>query len=289
MGGISDDALNKMTQEERVKALGMETEQLSGRSLFIEFNPSEEDRFTYPWAPDVDFNKRTEIDADQMTSTVLNKKMRELMKEGYGSIVVKNPRGKHSLGVGILNRLNLIFEGSLGYFAAGLIDGPNVRIKGRVGWSCAENMMSGTVVIEKNAGSTFGAALRGGDLVCGGSVGSRTGIDMKGGTIIVGGDAGALTGFMMQRGRVIICGNAGKNLGDSMYDGTIYVGGEIRSLGVDAVPGELTELERTWLSRKLKQFQLLPQRGVDHFTKIVAGKQLWNYDNLEPTEKKLIL
>ena len=289
MGGISDDALNKMTQEERVKALGMETEQLSGRSLFIEFNPSEEDRFTYPWAPDVDFNKRTEIDADQMTSTMLNKKMRELMKEGYGSIVVKNPRGKHSLGVGILNRLNLIFEGSLGYFAVGLIDGPNVRIKGRVGWSCAENMMSGTVVIEKNAGSTFGAALRGGDLVCGGSVGSRTGIDMKGGTIIVGGDAGALTGFMMQRGRVIICGNAGKNLGDSMYDGTIYVGGEIRSLGVDAVPGELTELERTWLSRKLKQFQLLPQRGVDHFTKIVAGKQLWNYDNLEPTEKKLIL
>ena len=278
-----------MTQEERGKALGMETEQLSGRSLFIEFNPSEEDRFTYPWAPDVDFNKRTEIDADQMTSTVLNKKMRELMKEGYGSIVVKTPRGKHSLGVGILNRLNLIFEGSLGYFAVGLIDGPNVRIKGRVGWSCAENMMSGTVVIEKNAGSTFGAALRGGDLVCGGSVGSRTGIDMKGGTIIVGGDAGALTGFMMQRGRVIICGNAGKNLGDSMYDGTIYVGGEIRSLGVDAVPGELTELERTWLSRKLKQFQLLPQRGVDHFTKIVSGKQLWNYDNLEPTEKKLIL
>ena len=289
MGGISDEALTKMTQEERVKALGMETEQLSGRSLFIEFNPSEEERFTYPWAPDVDFNKRTEVDADQMTSTMLNKKMRELMKEGYGSIVVKNPRGKHSLGVGILNRLNLIFEGSLGYFAAGLIDGPNVRIKGRVGWSCAENMMSGTVVIEKNAGSTFGAALRGGDLVCGGSVGSRTGIDMKGGTIIVGGDAGALTGFMMQRGRVIICGNAGKNLGDSMYDGTIYVGGEIRSLGVDAVPGELTELERTWLSRKLKQFQLLPQRGVDHFTKIVAGKQLWNYDNLEPTEKKLIL
>jgi len=24
-------------------------------------------------------------------------------------------------------------------------------------------------------------------------------------------------------------------------------------------------------------------------TKIVSGKQLWNYDNLEPTEKKLIL
>jgi hypothetical protein len=33
----------------------------------------------------------------------------------------------------------------------------------------------------------------------------------------------------------------------------------------------------------------MPDKGVDHFTKIVAGKMLWNYDNLEPTEKKLIL
>ena len=263
----------------------MTTEQLSGRSLFIEFDADEEERFTYPWAPDVDYNKRTEIDTDNMTSTEVNTKMRELMNEGYGTIVIKNPRGKHSLSVGILNRLNLIIEGSLGYFAVGLIDGPNVRINGRVGWSCAENMMSGTVVIEKNAGSTFGAAIRGGDLVCRGSVGSRTGIDMKGGTIIVGGDTGMLSGFMMQRGRMVVCGNAGKSLGDSMYDGAIYVGGEIKSLGVDAVPAEITDLDRAWLTRKLKQYELLPKKGVDQFTKIVAGKQLWNYDNLEPTEK----
>ena len=203
--------------------------------------------------------------------------------------MLQNPRGKHSLAVGILSRLNLIIEGSTGYFGVGLIDGPNVRINGRVGWSCAENMMSGTVIIEKNAGSTFGAAIRGGDLVCKGSVGSRTGIDMKGGTIIVGGDTGALSGFMMQRGRMVVCGNAGKNLGDSMYDGTIYVGGDIRSLGVDAVPADLTELDKEWLTRKLTQYGLMPENGVDHFTKIVAGKQLWNYDNLEPNEKKLIL
>jgi len=36
-------------------------------------------------------------------------------------------------------------------------------------------------------------------------------------------------------------------------------------------------------------YELLPEKGVDHFTKIVAGKQLWSYDNLEPTEKKLVL
>ena len=74
------------------------------------------------------------------------------MSRGYGTIVVKNPGAKHSIGVGIFNRLQLYFEGSLGYFGIGLIDGPNVRISGRVGWSCAENMMAGTVVIEKERG-----------------------------------------------------------------------------------------------------------------------------------------
>ncbi len=289
MASLSDSELKKMSQEERITALGMRTDQLTGRAMRIEFDPDEEERFEYPWAPAVDFNKRTELDVDDLTSTEANARIRELMSEGYGTIVIKNPRGKHSLGVGILTRLNLIIEGSLGYFGVGLIDGPNVTIKGRVGWSCAENMLAGTVVVEKNAGSTFGAAIRGGDLVSMGSVGSRTGIDQKGGTIIVGGDTGALTGFMMQRGRMIICGNAGKNLGDSMYDGTIYVGGEIQSCGVDAVPDALSDTDKAWLTRKLKQYGLLTDKGVDHFKKIVAGRQLWNYDNLEPSEKKLIL
>ncbi len=279
-----------MTGDEHLShEMGMHTEQLRGRTQKVFFKPEEADRFVYPYAFDVDFNKRAEFDAADLETTAINLKIRELMAEGHGTIVVKNPGAKHSLGVGILNRLNLIFEGSLGYFGCGLIDGPNVRIQGRVGWSCAENMMAGTVVIEKNAGSTFGAALRGGDLVCRGSVGSRTGIDMKGGTILVGGDTGAFSGFMMQRGRMVVCGNARKHLGDSMYDGTIYVGGEIKELGVDAVPGELGDLDREWLTRKLKQYDLLPDKGVDHFQKIVAGKQLWNYDNLEPTEKKLVL
>ena len=47
--------------------------------------------------------------------------------------------------------------------------------------------------------------------------------------------------------------------------------------------------DKAWLTRKLTQYGLMPDKGVDHFTKIVAGKQLWNYDNLEPSEKKLIL
>jgi glutamate synthase domain-containing protein 3 len=269
--------------------MGLHTEQLTGRTQQRFFDLEESDNLLYPEAYDVDFNKRAEVDAAEMDATAINLKIRKLMSEGYGSIVIKNPLARHSLGVGILNRLNLTFEGSLGYFGIGLIDGPNVRVTGRVGWSCAENMMSGTVLIEKNAGSTFGAAIRGGDLVCKGDVGSRTGIDQKGGTIIVGGRTGAFTGFMMQRGRMVILGDAGKNLGDSMYDGTIFVGGKIDSLGVDAVEGEMTELDKAWLERKLKMYGLEAPKGAGNLTKIVAGKQLWNYDNLEPSEKKIVL
>ena len=270
-------------------ALGMHTEQLAGRTQQVFFSPAEEENFLYPDAPVVDFARRAEFDAGPLDTRAINTRIRELMGEGYGTIVVHNPGAKHSLGVGILSRLWLHFEGSLGYFGCGLIDGPNVRISGRVGWSCAENMLAGTVVIEKNAGSTFGAALRGGDLVCRGDAGSRTGIDMKGGTIIVGGRTGAFSGFMMQRGRIVVCGDAGPNLGDSMYDGTIYVGGRIQSLGVDAVEGELTDADVAWLERKLALYGIEPASGIAKMQKIVAGKQLWNYDNLEPAEKKLVL
>jgi glutamate synthase domain-containing protein 3 len=269
--------------------MGMHTEQLSGRTQQVFFSSEESDNYTYPWADEVDFAKSTEIDAEGVESKEVNSKIREAMEQGYGTITVLNPAAKHSLGVGILNRLNLRFEGSLGYFGCGLIDGPNIVITGRVGWSCAENMMAGTIIVEKNAGSTFGAAIRGGDLVCKGDVGSRTGIDQKGGTIIVGGRTGAFSGFMMQRGRMVILGDAGKHLGDSMYDGTIYVGGTIENLGVDAVEGEMLELDVQWLTQKFGLYGLEAPNGIEKMTKIVAGKQLWNYDNLEPSEKKLVL
>ncbi len=269
--------------------MGMHTEQLAGRTQQMFFRPEEEESFTYPGSFQVDFDNEAEFDAGNMEIQAINARLRELMAQGHGTITVRNPGAKHSLGVGILNRLNLHFDGSLGYFGCGLIDGPNVRVSGRVGWSCAENMMTGTVVVEKNAGSTFGAALRGGDLVCKGDVGSRTGIDMKGGTIIVAGRTGAFSGFMMQRGRIVVLGDAGPNLGDSMYDGTIYVGGKIAGLGVDAVEGEMTQVEAQWLQRKLALYGLEARDGVENLTKIVAGKQLWNYDNLEPSEKKLVL
>jgi methylamine---glutamate N-methyltransferase subunit B len=227
------------------------------------------------------------FDAHELSTRQINLELRWLLyEESVKEVTVLNPGAKHSLGVGILTRCKINFEGSLGYFGCGLIDGPEIRIAGRVGWSSCENMMSGVVVIENNAGSLTAAAIRGGDVVVKGQVGARTGIDQKGGTVIVLGDAGAMTGFMMQRGRQIICGNVGHGLGDSMYDGQIYVAGKVRSLGIDCVPGEWDERDTEFIQRKFRIYGL---GDPPEFQKFVCGKQLYNYDQLEPSERKLVL
>jgi methylamine---glutamate N-methyltransferase subunit B len=227
------------------------------------------------------------FDARDLSTRQINLELRRLLyEEGIEDVTVLNPRAKHSLGVGILTRCRITFDGSLGYFGLGLIDGPEVHVRGRVGWSACENMMSGVVVIDGNAGSLTGAAIRGGDLVIKGQVGARTGIDQKGGSVIVLGDAGSMTGFMMQRGRQVICGNVGPGLGDSMYDGKIYVAGKVASLGIDCVPGEWDDTDTEFLERKFRIYGL---GDPPEFQKFVCGKVLYNYDNLEPAERKLVL
>ena len=239
-----------------------------------------------PGIAEVDGGKAV-FDAKDLTTRQINLELRRLLYEdGLQDVTVLNPGSKHSLGVCILTRCRITFDGSLGYFGCGLVDGPEIHVKGRVGWSACENMMSGVVVVEGNAGSLTGAALRGGDIVVKGRVGARSGIDQKGGTIISVGDAGSMTGFMMQRGRQILCGDVGPGLGDSMYDGTIYVAGKVKSLGIDCVPGEWTDADTELIERKFRIYGL---GDPPEFQKFVCGKKLYNYDNLEPSERKLVL
>jgi methylamine---glutamate N-methyltransferase subunit B len=194
-----------------------------------------------------------QFDAKDLTTRKINAELKRLVyEEGVKDVTILNPSARHSLGVGILQRCRITFEGSLGYFGVGLIDGPEVQINGRVGWSVAENMMSGVVVI----------------------------------TILVMGDAGSMTGFMMQRGRQIICGDVGPGLGDSMYDGTLYVAGKVKALGIDCVEGDWSDADTELIQRKFRIYGL---GDPPQFQKFVCGKKLYNYDSLEPSERKLVL
>ena len=77
---------------------------------------------------------RATLDAAELTPRKINAELRWLIYEqGITDVTVLNPSARHSLGVAILTRCRIRFEGSLGYFGCGLIDGPEVEITGRVG------------------------------------------------------------------------------------------------------------------------------------------------------------
>ena len=84
----------------------------------------------------------------------------------------------------------------------------------------------------------------------------------------------------------IILGDVGPGLGDSMYDGTIYVGGKVASLGIDCVEGEWTDADTELIERKFRIYGL---GSPPELRKFVCGKKLYNYDSLEPSERKLVL
>ena len=81
--------------------MGMHTEVLTGRTQQKFFNPDEAENFYYYWGTyDVDFNKRTDLDVKDLDMTAAEANTRKLiylMSQGFGTIVIKNPQGKHSL------------------------------------------------------------------------------------------------------------------------------------------------------------------------------------------------
>ena len=92
---------------------------------------------TPPGIADVD-GDRAEFDARDLTTRKINAELRRLVYEqGVRDVTILNPGARHSLGVGILQRCRITFDGSLGYFGCGLIDGPEIHVKGRVGWSAS--------------------------------------------------------------------------------------------------------------------------------------------------------
>jgi glutamate synthase domain-containing protein 3 len=208
----------------------------------------------------------------------INRELRAAVTAGHREIQVLEPDARHNLAVALLQPVRVVFEGSVGYYCAGLMDGGHVEVRGSAGWGTAESMMDGTVVIDGNAGSGVAASIRGGVVVVRGDAAARAGVSMKGGTLLIGGSCGYMAGFMMQKGRIVICGDAGDALADSMYEGVVYVGGRVASLGNDAVIQEPTDEDRAGLSALLTTYRV-PAPAA--FRKVVSGRKLWNFDRKE--------
>jgi methylamine---glutamate N-methyltransferase subunit B len=221
---------------------------------------------------------RHAIDAHGKTSAEINRHLKELIRAGRIEIVVRQVEAQHNLAVGIISPVSIVFQGSVGYYCGGLMDGPAIEIQGSAGWGLGESMLSGSIRVTSHAGNSCAASIRGGTVVVDGSVGARAGVAMKGGLLIVGGNCGYMTGFMMQRGVIIVCGNSGPALADSMYEGIVFVGGKIQDLGNDAVVQEPDDADREFLRDSLGRWEISAERP---FKKIVAGRKLWNFDRKE--------
>jgi glutamate synthase domain-containing protein 3 len=218
------------------------------------------------------------IDCHEQSTREINRQLRAAVAAGHRDIRVLEPDARHNLGVALLQPVHVVFEGSVGYYCAGMMDGAHVEVRGSAGWGTAESMMNGTVIIDSNAGSGVAASIRGGTVVVRGDAAARAGVSMKGGTLLIGGSCGYMAGFMMQKGRIIVCGDAGEALADSMYEGVVFIGGRVAALGNDAVIEEPTAEERASLHDLLSAHKV-PTPAA--FKKIVSGRKLWNFDRKE--------
>ncbi len=223
-------------------------------------------------------NFSAKIECGGKNTREINRLIRAAIAAGHQEMVVREPGARHNLAVALLRPVRIVFEGSVGYYCGGMMDGAHLEIRGSAGWGTAESMMTGTVIIDANAGSGVAASIRGGTVVVRGSAAARAGVSMKGGTLLIGGNCGYMAGFMMQRGRIIICGDDGEALADSMYEGVVFVGGQIAALGNDAVIEEPTTEDRLALHDLLATYQVPAPKA---FKKVVSGRKLWNFDKNE--------
>ena len=219
------------------------------------------------------------LDCAELTTREFNRELRRLQAEGAQVVDVANPAARHNLAVALEATENrpftVRFAGPVGWYAAGMNDGPRVEVRGNCGWGVAECMMRGSVTVHGHAGSGAAASVRGGTVRIGGDAGARAGIAMKGGTLVVGGSVGYMSGFMMQRGTMIVCGDAADGLGDSLYEGVIYVAGKVAGFGADAEERPLDDADLAVLATELGAAGI--DLAPDRFTKVVAGRKLWNF------------
>lgn len=226
-----------------------------------------------------------DIDAATQSTRELNTAVRQLLATGCKDITVRNPQARHNLAVAILEAANIRIAGSAGYYCGGLNDGASIEIEGSAGWGLAESMLNGTVKVHGSAGSGAAAAIRGGTVVVLGDAAARLGVSMKGGLVIVAGNCGYMAGFMAQKGTLVVCGDTSEAFADSMYATVCYVGGNIASLGTDAVQAPMERDEAEHLEKSLNaNLPTAVRRRLPvaaQFKKVVSGRKLWNFDKRE--------
>ena len=96
------------------------------------------------------------LDASRMTKRELTRQLKALAST-HSEITIENPQAQHNIAVGILSPCKINIQGSVGYYAASLMDGPEVTIEGNAGWALGDNMMAGKIALTQECRGVSGS------------------------------------------------------------------------------------------------------------------------------------
>ena len=223
------------------------------------------------------------VDLAEATVRDLNSALHQLAKDDASEWTVRNPRGAHSLAVGLTEPATVQIEGHVGYYCAGMNQQATVIVNGNAGVGVAENMMSGLVHVKGDASQSAGATAHGGLLVIDGNASARCAISLKGADIVVKGNVGHMSAFMAQAGNLVVLGDAGEALGDSLYETRIFVRGTVASLGADCVEKPMRPKHLRKLAKLLKRAGLGDEVDPASFRRYGSARKLYNFniDNVD--------
>jgi methylamine---glutamate N-methyltransferase subunit B len=190
---------------------------------------------------------------------------------------VLHSNGAHAVACGLDAEVEVVVDGHVGYYCAGMNKRATVRVHGNAGTGLAENMMSGAVVVDGSASQSAGATGRGGLLAIHGDAAARCGISMKGIDIVVHGNIGHMSAFMAQSGNLVVCGDAGDALGDSIYEARLFVRGKVKSLGADCIEKEMRPEHLAILKDLLDKAGITDAEPSD-FRRYGSARRLYNFN-----------
>ncbi|MDD5483236.1 MAG: hypothetical protein PHP98_06245 [Kiritimatiellae bacterium] len=210
-----------------------------------------------------------EINARGFSSQALNAGVRAAAQAGTEKIILRNVCGQRYIGAGLMNKTEIIVEGTPGNDLACFMDGPRVVVHGNAQDAAANTMSSGELIIHGDAGDVPGYSMRGGRLFIRGDAGYRVGIHMKAyanqsPVIVIGGNTKDYLGEYMAGGTIVVLGLNQTNgtpligdfVGTGMHGGEIFLRGAVndcllgRETGIAAISGT----ERSRLTNILMDF-----------------------------------
>lgn len=217
----------------------------------------------------------TTIDVGKRHIREINQDMQAALAKGE-KVNVVNTLSRHNLGVGLPEKGEMNFEGSVGYYCGGLNTGTTINVERNAGWALGEGMSAGHITVGGYAGMGCGAAMTGGLIHVKGDTGPRCGVAMKAGTIVVEGKIGYQSGFMAHSGKIIALGGAGASCADALWEGEVWVAGPVESLGVDVKVIEPTAEEVAEVDEILDPLGL--KDTSRDWRKMISGQRLWYFE-----------